>query len=302
MNVAILLLIATTSMRPGGDMRQTSMGVRLAPSGAAWTPAALGTNLALWLDADDASTITLNGSNVSQWSDKSGNNRNATQATAASQPLYSATGFNGKPTVENVSGDTLAFGVTKLGRNVSGITCAIVGEHPALATFLANSTEIFLSSGGGGLSTRFGMSPNYNAGGATPSRYAIGGRRLDADSFSTVSSSTDSLANRGNPWIRIGQRAYSAGVANHWTNGTQDLTAAAIQTAGNTSDTNSGGGSLFAGSGAVPNGTKLSEIVLTHSTMTTEDRQKLEGYLAHKWGLEANLPADHPYKTTPPTV
>ena len=258
-----------------------------------WTPASLGADLALWLDADDASTITLRGGggpgpggsdHVSQWDDKSGNNRHVSQSTAADQPLYSATGFNGKPTVENVNGDSMAFGVTTLGRNVGGITCAIVGEHPALATFLANSTEIFLSSGGGGFSTRFSLSPNYSAGGATSNRYAIGGRRLDSDSFTTVSSSTDSLANRGNPWIRIGQRAYSDGVANHWTNGTQDLTAAAIQTAGNTSDTDSGAGSLFAGSAAAPDGTKLSEIVLTHSTMTSDDRQKLEGYLAWKWG------------------
>ncbi len=26
------------------------------------------------------------------------------------------------------------------------------------------------------------------------------------------------------------------------------------------------------------------------------------GYLAHKWGLEANLPSDHPYKSTAPTT
>lgn len=63
-----------------------------------WTPALLGASLALWLDADDASTITLNGSNVSQWDDKSGNNRHASQATAANQPAYLTTGFNGKPT------------------------------------------------------------------------------------------------------------------------------------------------------------------------------------------------------------
>jgi hypothetical protein len=30
------------------------------------------------------------------------------------------------------------------------------------------------------------------------------------------------------------------------------------------------------------------------------NRQKLEGYLAHKWGLGANLPVDHPYKTVGP--
>lgn len=51
-----------------------------------WTPAQLTTSV--WLDAADASTITLNGSTVSQWNDKSGNARNAVQATTAYQPLY----------------------------------------------------------------------------------------------------------------------------------------------------------------------------------------------------------------------
>ena len=32
------------------------------------------------------------------------------------------------------------------------------------------------------------------------------------------------------------------------------------------------------------------------------DRQKAEGYLAHKYGIQANLPSDHPYKTIVPTV
>jgi hypothetical protein len=64
----------------------------------AWTPAQL-PSLALWLDADDASTITLNGSDVSQWDDKSGNGNHVSNATAATQPAYLATGWNGKPTL-----------------------------------------------------------------------------------------------------------------------------------------------------------------------------------------------------------
>lgn len=48
-------------------------------------------NLALWLDASDAGSITLDGSNnVSQWNDKSGNARNATQATPSNRPSYSS--------------------------------------------------------------------------------------------------------------------------------------------------------------------------------------------------------------------
>jgi len=31
------------------------------------------------------------------------------------------------------------------------------------------------------------------------------------------------------------------------------------------------------------------------------DFEKAEGYLAWKWGLEGNLPSDHPYKNSAPT-
>jgi hypothetical protein len=262
----------------------------------AWTPAQL-TDLALWLDADDASTITLNGTDVSQWDDKSSNGYNVSNANAATQPTYLATGFNGKPTLQVTGGDFLDRGTTALGRNVGGITCAIVGLHPTGSPFVSNANEVFISAAGNTGITRFATSPNATAG-ATADRYAIAGRRLDSDGFASVSSTTDSLANRGNPWIRVAQRAYSDGVANHWTDGTQDMTNATVgtQTAGNTSDTDSLRLSIFVGAGAMPNGTQLSEIVLTESTMTTEDRQKLEGYLAWKWGLTYALPANHPYR------
>ena len=62
------------------------------PSSLSW--------LELWLDANDASTITKDGSNkVSAWNDKSGNGNNAGQGTPAAQPTYDATGFITKPTV-----------------------------------------------------------------------------------------------------------------------------------------------------------------------------------------------------------
>jgi hypothetical protein len=52
---------------------------------------------ALWLDASDTSTITLDGSNnVSEWRDKSGNGRHSTQATALSRPAYTPAAVNGR--------------------------------------------------------------------------------------------------------------------------------------------------------------------------------------------------------------
>ena len=44
----------------------------------------------------------------------------------------------------------------------------------------------------------------------------------------------------------------------------------------------------------------LAELWVTDSIVTTNLRQTLEGYMAHKWGLSNNLPNDHPFKTIPP--
>ncbi len=43
----------------------------------------------------------------------------------------------------------------------------------------------------------------------------------------------------------------------------------------------------------------IAEVLVYFSTFTTTQRQQVEGYLAWKWGLTANLPTGHPYKTPP---
>lgn len=52
--------------------------------------------LELWLDATDESTITHSGGAVSQWNDKSGNNRNVVQATASAKPTTGVDTINGR--------------------------------------------------------------------------------------------------------------------------------------------------------------------------------------------------------------
>lgn len=44
----------------------------------------------------------------------------------------------------------------------------------------------------------------------------------------------------------------------------------------------------------------VGEIIFCNSVPSTSDRQKIEGYLAWKFALESNLPADHPYKSAAP--
>ena len=61
----------------------------------AFSPSSL-SNLELWLDASDSSSITQASSKVSQWNDKSGNGNNLTQSTEGSKPVYSASSLNSK--------------------------------------------------------------------------------------------------------------------------------------------------------------------------------------------------------------
>lgn len=57
-----------------------------------------------------------------------------------------------------------------------------------------------------------------------------------------------------------------------------------------------------AGNNASPLAGYIAEVCIFNSVLSATNRQLTEGYLAWKWGLEANLPSDHPYKTGAPTT
>jgi len=240
----------------------------------AWTPAALGANLALWLDAADASTITLNGSTVSQWNDKSGNSRNATQSNASLQPTYNTTVVNGRPALvfTNHQLDLPAGTYTP---SPAIAIAANRGTATGVGLLLQNTTQIVVPF-------------NYTA-----STNFWCARRGSGQIAPTVPP-----ASAGGSDIYLGDSGASNGTT--WTytyNGSTPATTTNFGLAGGTSNGNligrdAGGGSPLQGN--------ISEIVVTNGNLSTTDRQRLEGYLAHKWGLTANLPAGHPYKTTPP--
>jgi hypothetical protein len=83
------------------------------------------TGLKLWLKADAG--ITLNGSAVTQWSDQSGNNVNASQPTAGQQPVLVASAVNGKPAVKfDGVNDYLTFTLQTNG--LTGATLILVSQ------------------------------------------------------------------------------------------------------------------------------------------------------------------------------
>lgn len=73
---------------------QSIFGKYIAAGEGGFTPADI-SDLALWLDASDESTITESGGSVSQWDDKSGNDYHVTQGTGANQPTTGTRTVNG---------------------------------------------------------------------------------------------------------------------------------------------------------------------------------------------------------------
>lgn len=81
------------------------------PTASGFNPKSI-SGLKLWLDAANKSSLTFNGSAVSQANDLSGNGFHATQGTANNQPTYQATGFNNKPTLFFDTTDSLLSSAT----------------------------------------------------------------------------------------------------------------------------------------------------------------------------------------------
>lgn len=225
---------------------------------AAWTPAALGSALALWLDADDAATITLNGSTVSQWNDKSGNNRNAVQAAAAAQPAYTPAGLNGKAVLTfDGSNDLLELssGIL-LDDNFTHVHSVLVR-----ATAGRNSVDV----------GRTALPQGYGNWWFTDGfLYSL----LRGTSFMSHGGST-ATGTFINGLVRnnSGTQAYRNGTAFGVPQGaaaTANVTLDAI-------------GRAQGGTVALHNGL-MAEVIVGRSDLSTADRQKLEGYLAWKWG------------------
>lgn len=253
-----------------------------------WTPAKL-PNLALWLDAADSSTITLNGSTVSQWRDKSGNGRHASQNTAANQPTYTANGLNGKPVVTfDGSNDFMAF-QTAFG-TVTEFNAVIVWRTDASG--VGNFDYLYqIGDGSNALS--------LNA--ASPTAGSFNGNYYGLTSATTPSALDFNTAAVFNAAAITSHRIGTGTTHNLWVNGSA-RTVPSWPSSLNVDSSNSGLGRFINNNAHFLQGYIAEIVFVTNSALSTADRQLLEGYLAWKWALEANLPSGHPFKNTPPTV
>ena len=258
-----------------------------------WVPTDLGADLHNWWDADDAATITI-ATGVSQWDDKGTLADDVTQGTAASQPAYSTTSWEGtRPGISfDGSNDWLFLSASKdRARNVGGYRMCSAFKTDVVATA---ETRICVIDGPS--SARLFHDIEGSAGMDRQS----GARRIDGSSRirATPAEFADDL--EGN--IVMDLFLFTTSEAQQRINGTASSIVSTSYGSGNTSDTASPAiaiGALSSGAGDV-DGTIYNLIIVT-GIGTTAENEKIEGFLAWRARLTAKLPGGHTYKTSAPT-
>jgi hypothetical protein len=220
----------------------------------------------LWLDAADATSMTLSGSNVTTWRDKSGNSRHASNGVS---PTFSNSGvvFNGSSMYL-----------------VSPYTCFPSAE----TVFVVGTPQM---SGGDNFYAMVGAS--VTQGRSFGIFQLSGAQTLRWDKWNVASYAASTIPNA--------VRSLATGVFTG-SNGTTSVNGASQTAASNFSYSGTGGTNI--GAGLVPLGYyagTINEIVVYNTALTTTQREQLEGYLAWKWGISSRLPTpSHPYRTFKP--
>ncbi len=233
-----------------------------------WTPADIETRA--WYDAADMSTVMKRspGGPVIQWKDKSGNNNHVSSGEGGR--VFSYRSLNGLHTVRFTGNSYLQNTANITGQPYSFAVIAKVnfhGRHPLFTIFDGN--------GGQRSSLNYNSFNQYSmdAGSVGPTGKDSPGHFFVSGVFNSKSS--EMRINGGSALVgNAGPGDLSQGIT--------------IGKLSNSTDT------------SVDFGGFIGEIIISSGVWSTSDREKIEGYLAHKWRAAGKLPEKHPYKNMPP--
>lgn len=268
--------------------------------GALWTPANLASVPLAWYD--DTSNVTNVSGACSQWDDISGAALHLGQSTSTRRPIINAADAdigNKRSLSFDGSNDSLfvnSAGAQNLMKNIG--SGWLLSVHRKTASAINSALAIYIPTSGG--PTRLGMAVSNSAGLET---IGFSGRRLDADSTQGTSSDATEY---GNQWvIAIGAMDYTARTATLYVDGALKNSASGLWSGGgNTSNTNPQAQALTIGANNTLTASnadmKMAAAIIGRTLPTAAEIDKLFGWAAHQYSLQAVLPADHPYKTFPP--
>ncbi len=249
------------------------------PSLAPFTPTQI-SGCQLWLDATDQNTMTLSGSNITQWNDKSGNGRNVT----ASGTITNTGSINGVPATNWASNAYFSGSASNTGSTVS-VFCILNMNSSTTGT---NGRVVSLGT--------IGSDDFDKVGTAIPILRRTGtiiGAFRNYGELSRSSNITDIPLLAGSIFTGSSNIFYANGTAS-----------AAVASSGNFTYANHviGTNSITTDTTGYFRGT-IGEVIIYNAALTDVQRQQVEGYLAQKWGLQGSLPSTHPYasRTLPTT-
>jgi len=249
-----------------------------------WAPTQV-SGLSLWLDGADSSSITLVNGKISQWNDKSGNARHATQPTDSMRPTQTVAG----PEFDGIS-DYLDLASQPFTGTTPRTVFAVIEPDVLGDLSTGGSSRSFFSA-----SEAFGASLSvgqlWDLGVEFDGAYI----RIFGNDYFTP---TPSLAKM---MMAYQWESGDSGNSSVWHDGS------ALSRAGGSSKTVSTVGGIARIGRAKRQGDShyagvISEIIVISGSLSTVDRQAIDGYLAHKWGLDNNLPIDHPFKSVAPGI
>lgn len=273
----------------------------LAERSQLWTPARLPGKV-VWMKADSPDNVVV-GNSVTRLENHAGFHA-ATPYGGNSNNVFrnDVTVLNGKKIL--TSGSTTSqghflFNNTQVRcKDTNGLTIVCLSRVVASRATVGLGVEVSISCPG---ASAVLMSYGRTSTASVRDSVVSAGRRLSTDAYTTTFTEPG-----GTDWVlALSMQNYDNGNATLRLNGAADLRNTVFST-GRTANSNllypiSLGG-LTNSEGNKFYNSEFAEVLVLDRYLTAAECLYVEGYLAHKWGLQRLLPEDHPYKASAPTV
>jgi hypothetical protein len=229
--------------------------------------------------ADPAGTgiLPANGATVSTWADKSGNARNSPANTTGA--VFAANSLNGRGTINFTAQGRYYVTPNFVPSSTNAPSIFVVAQQTG---YTSGNSEIVIATVGSPTWATFDL---FGSAGTFIARLNMYNNQGENGGISISSPAFISIVGSGAP-------SYSASM---FGNGTLNVT---FTGSGTNPLSTSMGFNIGSSAGFIGN---IYDVIMYNTALSTLQRQQIEGYLAWKWGLQANLPADHPYKSAAPT-
>ena len=250
-----------------------------------WTPVH-SAGLSGWWDASESTTISLDSSNnITTWADLAG----SSDLTGQNDPQISSTLHNSLSVIDfDVENEHFVSSVNSITLPTDGdvqffIVCEPSGVNngfDAILSYKGNSNPL--------------QDFQIDAGSAGGFNGVLRTRGLESGAGATSTTLPTSQTTGMNIFNAVFD--HTGGEYSFRINSTQQGAAKTYDVKLN--PTGALGIFINRGGQEFPTG-KVAEVLMT-SDITENNRQTIEGYLAHKWGLTSKLPNGHPFKNTAP--